>query len=282
MIAVLGEVLIDVERRGRRRDRATDAIAVLRESATAEVPGGAGNVALNIARLGGNAGLWAPTGDDAGAIHSWLGAAGVECHFAAVPRWSTPRKERIFDGDLAVLRIDREELLPPHDWLGDRGWARARWIVCSDYGLGAWTEAHAREIAAAGVPVIADVRTPLRWWQGAAVWCPNEAEALAATGTATLDAALDAAREALPGTILAVTRGADGVAWDDGTRRDLPAGASPLVDAVGAGDTFAAALAVACAEGRDPLAAARWAIAAAGVAAARSGTHAVWRHEVAP
>lgn len=286
-IAVIGETLLDVERHGVLRDRAGDRIPVIREHRCVAVPGGAGNTAANAARLGARTALWGPVGDDLDGrqVCSLLDAIGVHRRLSVVPGWITPRKERIFDLRGPVLRVDRERPHPlaasdPDPMLGDGGWQAAKMVVCSDYGQGAWSEARAVAIvSAAEGRVIADVRSPPSWWRGARIWCPNEEEARAATGGQTLDDALDRARACLPGTILAITRGAGGVLWDDGQRHALDARGPEPTDPVGAGDTFAAALAVALAEGESPRAAARWGIAAAGFSASQPGTYAVARHE---
>ena len=71
------------------------------------------------------------------------------------------------------------------------------------------------------------------------VFSPNETEALRLTGTASVDAALDALIEITPAVL--IKRGANGVtASIDGRRYDETAPAVEVVDTVGAGDAFAA------------------------------------------
>lgn len=71
---------------------------------------------------------------------------------------------------------------------------------------------------------------------------------------------------------LAVTLGADGcLVMEDGITRSVPAYRVEAVDTTGAGDVFHGALAVALAEGRDPLAATRFASATAALKCTRFG-----------
>jgi len=85
------------------------------------------------------------------------------------------------------------------------------------------------------------------------------------------DAVAEAARTL--GTSIALTLGGAGavVAEPGGPAVEVPARASHVVDTVGAGDCFAAALTVALAERRPLAEAARWAVVAAGLAVERRG-----------
>ena len=76
--------------------------------------------------------------------------------------------------------------------------------------------------------------------------------------------------------MIALTLGEEGVLVDDGHERvAIPAVAvDEVVDTAGAGDAFSAAYAVAIAEGRSPIAAARF--------GALAGAFAVTRREVVP
>ncbi|CTQ48516.1 ribokinase [Jannaschia donghaensis] len=107
---------------------------------------------------------------------------------------------------------------------------------------------------------------------------PNETEAEALSGVAVRD--LPSARAAAD-TLLAmgvaraviVTLGAQGVLYHDGDRSvSIPAvSAGPVVETTGAGDAFNGAFACALAEGMDPVAAARFGCACAGISVTRPG-----------
>lgn len=114
-------------------------------------------------------------------------------------------------------------------------------------------------------------------WAAATVLSPNEHEAAALTRRPVEDAAqAEAAARMLlragPQAVV-IKRGAAGalVATRDEVRH-VPGFRVPVVDTTGAGDAFSAALLVAMAEGRDLLAAVRFAGAAGALAVTRSGT----------
>ena len=84
-------------------------------------------------------------------------------------------------------------------------------------------------------------------------------------------------------SFLAVTEGPRDVLWRKGARlRKSPVFAVEAVDTVGAGDVFHGALTLALAEGRDMVAALRFAAAAAALKCTRLGGSAAapWRGEV--
>lgn len=107
---------------------------------------------------------------------------------------------------------------------------------------------------------------------------PNESEAEALTGVAvnspeTAIAAARALRAAGAGAAI-ITLGAQGVLYHDGAQTlHLPViSAGPVVETTGAGDAFNGGFAAALAEGQDPVAAARFGNATAGISVTRPGT----------
>ena len=107
---------------------------------------------------------------------------------------------------------------------------------------------------------------------------PNESEAEALVGhpVVTVDDARQAAkllRDAGAKAAL-ITLGEQGVLYDDGTISEhVPAyNAGPVVETTGAGDAFNGGLAVALAEGQDPVSASRFGCATAGISVTRAGT----------
>jgi sulfofructose kinase len=97
-------------------------------------------------------------------------------------------------------------------------------------------------------------------------------EALRATTSLEDLAAALMRMAAYVGGFLAVTNGPDDVLWlDAGVVRRMPVFVVPTVDTLGAGDTFHGAFALALAEGGAPLAAMRFAAAAAALKCARFG-----------
>ncbi|MEU8176195.1 ribokinase [Microbispora hainanensis] len=111
---------------------------------------------------------------------------------------------------------------------------------------------------------------------------PNEHEAAALTGRDDPGDALEALLGLVPEAV--VTLGARGALYGsrDGVRLHQPAVPVRAVDTTAAGDTFAAALAVARTEGSDPARALRFASAAAALSVQREGasTSMPHRHEI--
>jgi ribokinase len=108
---------------------------------------------------------------------------------------------------------------------------------------------------------------------------PNRTEAAALAGLdpgSAPDVLIDALRALAPEAVIVLTLGDEGAVVDDRAgRQAIPAVRAPqVVDTAGAGDAFSAAYAVAVAEGRSPLDAARFGTVA--------GAFAVTRREVVP
>lgn len=142
---------------------------------------------------------------------------------------------------------------------------------------------HALKIARkAGVPTILNPAPAADLPDGMLAVCdyvtPNESEAEALTGIvvdgiANAEAAAKALRALGCGTAI-VTLGENGVLFHDGTRTEhvpvIRAGA--VVETTGAGDAFNGGFAAALARGMDPLEAARFGNATAGLSVTRRGT----------
>ncbi len=80
-------------------------------------PGGAGNVALNIASLGGRAGLLGLVGNDpvAEQLQTLLESAGVDCHLQRDERYPSITKLRIISRHQQLIRLDFEDGFPGLD-----------------------------------------------------------------------------------------------------------------------------------------------------------------------
>lgn len=239
------------------------------------IGGMSANAAIAIARLGGHASLWTRIGDDreGAAVRAWLVEEGVDTGgISIVPGAATP---------VAAILVDPtgERLACPYfdPALGegdDRSWlpldqiatfdlimADVRWPAVAAAVLGA--------AQAAGVPTIldADVAAPdilhtLANLADYAVFSRDAIRRLGHTGD-DIAAAAVSLNTAYPGTI-GVTDGAAGcvVVTAAGPVR-IPGIELASVDTLAAGDVFHGAFALAVAEGRDAVAAARFANVAA-------------------
>jgi D-beta-D-heptose 7-phosphate kinase/D-beta-D-heptose 1-phosphate adenosyltransferase len=269
-------------------------------------PGGAANVAMNLAALGASVALIGVVGDDeaAGRLRDRLAAGSVDAaHLEIDPARPTTRKLRIVtQRQQQVARVDFEtdtDLAPPvaarvaaavaaHA-------AQADIVLVSDYLKGCVTaETMAAVVQAAaprGIAVLVDPKIPhLDLYRGVTLVTPNQVEAESATHTRirTNDEARDAARrlrERLECASVVITRGEQGMWVLDGSRSpvleaNFAATALEVSDVTGAGDTVIGTLALALAAKASLVEAAQLSTIAAGIAVGRFGPVAVTRDEL--
>jgi D-beta-D-heptose 7-phosphate kinase/D-beta-D-heptose 1-phosphate adenosyltransferase len=301
-VLVLGDLMLDRFVYGAIDRISPEApIPVLTVERELDVPGGAANVARNIASLGASATLIGVVGDDAV-------ASSLKAQLAAIPTIDarlmvdasrcTTLKTRFVAERQQVLRADREQRQALTAAVAQRLLAPFRSaletadiVVLSDYDKGVLSEEVVREAIAAaraaGKRVIVDPKSrSFSKYAGAAVLTPNRQELERATGqNCGEDAEIgSAARAALEGICdaIVVTRGALGlsVVTAQGRPTHLPASAREVFDVSGAGDTAVAALALGLAAGGDLVEAARLANVAAGLVVAKVGTAVVSAGEV--
>lgn len=294
-ILVVGDVMLDRFTRGAVDRVSPEApIPVLRVLNETAMPGGAGNVAVNLAALGARAELVSVVGDDAGGrdlcrlVNDKLGSAGGLLTLAGRP---TTVKTRFIAGGQQLLRADCETDAPLDEADTARLLAAVAQrlpgvgvLILSDYGKGVL----AGDVAAAlidlatkaGVRVLVDPKgRDYRRYRGAFCITPNARELAEATGmTSRDDGAVVAACRALAAdcgiaTIVA-TRSEQGmsVVPADGPVTHLRAQAREVFDVSGAGDTVVAVLAAAVAAGADLVTAGTLANIAAGIVVAKVGT----------
>jgi D-beta-D-heptose 7-phosphate kinase/D-beta-D-heptose 1-phosphate adenosyltransferase len=300
-IVVLGDVMLDRYVLGDVKRISPEApVPVFAIDGEDDRLGGAGNVARNIASLGGQATLIGVVGrDDAGAAIRRLAGetVGLMPRLVEDPARVTSVKTRFVASGQQLFRADSESTqdigdAPAADLMAALATALplALALVCSDYSKGVLTgDTLARAIALArslGKPVIIDPKSrDLGRYAGATVITPNAREAAAATGVDcdTDHGVATAARrisEAIGGGIVVVTRGGRGMSvfepdGGEGRVTHLPTQSREVHDVTGAGDTVIATLALAIATGAPLEAAVSLANAAAGLAVALHGTVAV-------
>ena len=111
-VLVVGDVMLDRYYHGSATRISPEApVPVVRVNNQEDRPGGAGNVALNIAALGGAATLIGVVGADATAkdLSSRLAAAGVRCEFLESADKPTITKLRVISQHQQLLRMDFEQ-----------------------------------------------------------------------------------------------------------------------------------------------------------------------------
>ncbi|MBX5445515.1 PfkB family carbohydrate kinase [Sphaerobacter sp.] len=300
---VIGDAMLDSYLEGTAARLCTEGpVPVVRKTAEERVPGGAANTAANLRALGAEVVFLGLVGEDVPGdlLRAALASRGVDDRWLVVdPAVSTLHKLRILADGQYVVRFDEG------DTRGASPAARARLlehlehafpacdvVVVSDYAYGAVADdlvARLRALRAARpCPLVVDSKALHRFYAaGATVVTPNDLEArLAVAPSAEEPGGLDLAEverigrgllEQIEAAYAAITLGADGVflLGRDGTGRHLPAHPAGQASDIGAGDTFAAALALALAAGADVVEACRIGIDAAGIAVASQRTAAV-------
>jgi len=218
-------------------------------SGLATRPGGCYNMALGLTRLGLRAAWAADFGTDlfSRLVLDTAKADGIDpVAFRQLGRPAPMVSAAFADTrDRGFITYRGADVLPPDLDLIAR--LRPRWLLQSFRYTSEWL----RFIWAAkdsGISIFGDCNgddvtlqcAGVREFIGLCdVFSPNETEALRLTGTASVDAALDALIEITPAVL--IKRGANGVtASIDGRRYDETAPVVEVVDTVGAGDAFAA------------------------------------------
>ena len=113
-VLVLGDIMLDRYWEGPTSRISPEApVPVVRVEHVTDRPGGAANVALNVAALGSASRLGGFCGDDekAGSLQDMLAAAGVDCALTRLPGQATTTKLRVISRHQQLLRLDFEE--PP-------------------------------------------------------------------------------------------------------------------------------------------------------------------------
>ncbi|GER23116.1 bifunctional protein HldE [Zafaria cholistanensis] len=258
-IAVVGDVLLDRDLEGISTRLSPDApVPVVDVESSRLRAGGAGLVAAMLAADGHRTVLVTVLSPDVGGglLRGQLAGVDVVAGPSLAP---TPVKTRVRASGQPLLRFDEGCAPPPVPAVDDRMLAaldEADAIVAADYGRGLLRNPRLRtalERAARRVPVVWDPhpRGPAPV-PGVAAATPNLAEAIAAVGSHRNRAGKSdpsrvaaALREQWRPAAVVVTLGAEG-AWvdDGGIARPVPAPAITCSDPCGAGDRFAAALAV--------------------------------------
>lgn len=288
-VLVVGDLMLDRYWHGSTRRISPEApVPVVHIQDSEDRPGGAGNVALNIAALGGQVTLLSLVGTDEAAdtLHASLEKAGVRCLLERVAGASTVTKLRVLSRHQQLIRLDFEDGFSAFESLRlqERFEARlneADVVVFSDYGKGSLrvVEPMIAAARARGKTVLVDPKGANfgRYW-GASLITPNEAELEAVVGPWEDDQELinkaAALRKDCQLDAVLITRGEHGMALvlAPGEAHQIPAQAKEVYDVTGAGDTVIAALAAGLAVGEDLLEATVLANLAAGIVVGKLGT----------
>jgi D-beta-D-heptose 7-phosphate kinase/D-beta-D-heptose 1-phosphate adenosyltransferase len=307
-LLVVGDVMLDKYIWGEVGRISPEApVPVVRAIRQSEQPGGAANVAMNLARLGAQTTVIGFTGNDENErlLAESLRSNGIDPQFIVSNGFPTITKTRILGGRQQMLRLDSERLdarpQSDYDHLINSVLAQlpnCHALVLSDYAKGLFTpeacQAMIQRARQLNIPVLVDPKSPdFTRYRGATTICPNLAEITAAAPkdadltrnpNRNLDAVLKAAEAmvlAFDIEFLTATLSEKGIAIvRPGNCYMAPAVARQVFDVSGAGDTVVAVLALCLASGLRPETGVQLANVAAGIVVGKVGTVPVERHEL--
>lgn len=299
---VIGDFLLDTYTVGKARRISPEApVAIVHVQREQHLPGGAGNVVLNLMSMGCEVTAIGRIGSDSsGSLLLKIlteEKANIE-GMVIQPHYPTPLKNRIIAENQQIVRIDHEVVTPLPKYLEQQVIDSlphlvegVKVIAISDYGKGFLTRTLLSAVIEIGrakrIPVIADPKgIDFTKYKGSTVIKPNLSEAYAAAGL-PLDAPLEHVASKVLQTsqcdVLMITRSEAGISlfYQEGTRQDFPVRAREVKDVTGAGDTVLAMLTCAMANGLSIAEAVQLSNVAAGIAIERFGCARVSLSELA-
>ncbi len=286
---VVGDLMLDRYWSGGAERVSPEApVPVVQISEIEERPGGAGNVALNVASLGGGVALLGVVGGDeeGRALQKLLSGNGVECLFQVEEEIRTSTKLRVLSRHQQLIRLDFEDRLAPASFQPmieqfAEQLPQCGAVVLSDYGKGTLDEIQTMiEMArAAGKEVLVDPKgSDFSRYRGATLMTPNLSEFEAVVGKCSGSEEIvergEKLRQQLGMDALLVTRGEEGMTLlceGEGPFHH-PTYAREVYDVTGAGDTVIATLAAGLAAGATRQEAVAAANLAAGIVVGKLGT----------
>jgi len=286
---VVGDLMLDRYWSGGAERVSPEApVPVVQISEIEERPGGAGNVALNIASLGGAVTLLGVVGADqeGESLQNILIKHGVQCDFQREEGVRTSTKLRVLSRHQQLIRLDFENrfdrlsleaMLEHYKSQLDQH----NMVILSDYGKGTLSDVQTMiQLArAAGKEVLIDPKgSDFSKYQGATLMTPNFSEFEGVVGPCGGSEDIvekgEQLRQQLDMDALLVTRGEDGMTLlcDGDGPFHHPTYAREVYDVTGAGDTVIATLAAGLAAGATRPDAVAAANLAAGIVVGKLGT----------
>lgn len=291
-VLVVGDVMLDRYWHGSTKRISPEApVPVVKVEQREDRPGGAANVALNVAALGGQVELLGLVGIDepAQTLGQTLASVGIKNNLQAVATHPTITKLRVLSRHQQLLRMDFEEPFAETDAQllrtpFESALAESGVVVLSDYAKGALADVPALIALArlAGKPVLVDPKgTDFARYKGATLLTPNLSEFEAVVGHCPDEDSLVQRGlgliEQFDFEALLVTRSEHGMTLLEKGKAPLhlPATAKEVFDVTGAGDTVISTLASSLAAGSSLAEACAMANIAAGIVVGKLGTSTV-------
>lgn len=291
-ILVVGDVMLDRYWHGDTSRISPEApVPVVKIENIEDSPGGAANVALNIAALGAACNLTGVIGDDVAgqSLQQVLTAAGIECDFHLSDNNPTITKLRVLSHHQQLIRLDFEEEFSSEDSeLINKKLSgllkNVDLVILSDYKKGSLKDIKnfIPLIKAAGIPILVDPKgSDFSKYKGATLLTPNLSEFEIVVGKCATEEELVSKGQRLIKDLdleaLLVTRGEHGMSLIRPNEAELhfPARSRDVFDVTGAGDTVISVLAASLGAGKPLPEAVALANIAAGIAVSKVGTVAV-------
>lgn len=288
-VLVLGDIMLDRYWHGGTSRISPEApVPVVHVQQDEYRPGGAGNVALNIASLGGKVTVMGYTGADEPAelLLRQLKQHGVLCVLEQLPGHSTVTKLRVMSRHQQLIRLDFEDGFEAVD--GDRllhlyhaELEQAKVVILSDYGKGTLNNVQAFIGLARQMkkPVLVDPKgSDFQRYREATLITPNLNEFEAVVGPCPSQQQIVERGvkllEELALEALLITRGEQGMTLlcRDLPPVHLPTHAREVFDVTGAGDTVISVLAASLAAKQSMVEATMLANIGAGIVVGKMGT----------
>jgi len=296
-VLVVGDLMLDRYWHGDTSRISPEApVPVVRVGESEERAGGAGNVALNVAALGGNVNLMGYTGDDepCQALENLLKPVGVNCFFDKLAGAATITKLRVLSRHQQLIRLDFEDGFESQNADNllksfQNQLANAGAVILSDYGKGTLRQVQefiqlARK---ENKVILVDPKgSDFTKYRGATLITPNMHEFEGVVGHCDDDEDIVSKGQALMTSLdlqaLLITRSERGMTL---LQKDLPAihlptHAKEVYDVTGAGDTVISVLAAALAAGESFADATALSNLAAGIVVSKVGTATVSMDEL--
>ncbi|PHS29743.1 MAG: bifunctional heptose 7-phosphate kinase/heptose 1-phosphate adenyltransferase [Methylophaga sp.] len=288
-VLVIGDLMLDSFYYGKATRISPEApVPIVNVDRIEELPGGAANVAMNIASLGAKSQVCGITGldDAAKVLQQKLNSVGVDCAFNYSETTNTIIKRRVISNHQQLLRMDFESPFGSEEWLALKDivepiMADTAVMVLSDYNKGTLADPQywitlAKQHA---IPVLVDPKgTDFEKYRGADLITPNMSEFEAVVGKVESETDLIEKAQQLIATLdikaLLITRSEQGMSLirKDQPEFHLPAIAKEVADVTGAGDTVISTLAATLAAGEDLEKAVTLANVAASIVVSKLGT----------
>lgn len=268
-ILVVGDFMMDSYTIGTVKRVSPEApVIVVNAKSIQKLPGGAGNVVLNLISLGANVIALGRLGDDEvkdQLLESLKIEKALTNYLYIQKGYNTPIKNRIIAGNQQIVRVDFEEKEPLTGSLEKQIISDLPKILksisvvaISDYAKGFLTDNLLKSLIEKAnemnIPVIVDPKgTDFEKYRGAHLIKPNSHEAYLASGydeSMPLDLAANKILQQTQIENIMVTRSGSGISlFQNNKREDFPVKVKEVTDVTGAGDTVLAVLTFALSNG---------------------------------